>query len=257
MFDFRKIKGDHLFRDIGEDTRSKVVENIIEASTPRKSFFVMIAVASLLCTAGLLMDSVALIIGAMLIAPMLSAILSLSLGLVARSAKLSYRSFLVVFKAFLLLFIAGFAIAMLFQTSQSFAYEFFLKNDFQLEIFVIALIVGFAASLSFIRKELSQYVTGTAIAVTLIPPVSVAAIALRMGHLDHFLDALWIFWINFVGITISSMAVFIATKFHHSHARVLKELKEEEKFLDKLSRQERIKKWLREGVDLLLRRMKK
>jgi len=250
MFNFIKIKGDHLFSDVGDDIRDKVVENIIEASTPRKSFFVMVAVSSFICTAGLMMNSVALIIGAMLIAPMLSAILSISLGIVTRNVRLFFRSVIVFLKSSLLLFVAAFSFSMLFDTSSELSYEFLLKSDFQLEIFAIALIVGFAASLSFVRKELSQYVIGTAIAVTLIPPVSVGAIALRMGYPDLFLTALWIFFINFIGIIISSIAVFIATKFHHSQKKVVEKLEQEADFLNKLSRKEKFKKWLAEGLDL-------
>ena len=253
----RKIKGDHLFRDVGDDTRNQVVENIIEASSPRKSFFVVVAVAAIVCTAGLLMDSVALIIGAMLIAPMLSAILSISLGIVVFNWQLFYRSLIVVWKAVLLLFVSAFGIAMLFKTSQELSYDFLLKNDFTIEIFVISLVVGFVATLSFIRKELSQYITGTAIAVTLIPPVCIGAIALRMGYPNHFISALWVFLINLGGILISSMAVFIATQFHHSKRRVVQELKEEKKFLEKLTRKEKIKRWLSEGLDILIKTFKK
>jgi len=250
MFEFKKVKGDHLFRDIDDKNRDQVVENIIEASTPRKSFFVVVAVSSIICTAGLLMDSVVLIIGSMLIAPMLSAILSVSLGIVVRNAKLFYRSVLVVVKAILLLFVAAFGIAMFFDSSQAMSYESLLKSDFELEIFVISLVVGFVATLSFIRKELSQYITGTAIAVTIIPPVCISAVALRLGYPDYFLNALWIFLINLTGIIISSIAVFVATGFHHSKRRVIKELKQEEKFLDKMTRREKVKKWIAEGFEL-------
>ncbi len=250
MFNFTKVKGDHLFRDVDGEIRDQVIKNIIKASTPRKSFFVMVATSSFLCTAGLLMESVTLIIGSMLIAPMLSAILSVSLGMVVRNGKLFYRSVLVVFKSFLLLFIAAFGISMFSEVSQDFSYEFLLKTNFQIEIFIVALIVGFTASLSFIRKELSQYAIGTAIAVTLIPPIAISAIALRMGCPDYFLEALWIFFINFIGILISSMAVFVATKFHNSGRRVREQLKKEEKFLDKLSRKEKFKKWINEGFNL-------
>lgn len=251
MFNFAKVKGDHLFCDVDEEIRDQVIENIIKASTPRKSFFVMVATSSFLCTAGLLMESATLMIGSMLIAPMLSAILSISLGMVVRNGKLFYRSALVVFKSFLLLFIAAFGISMFSNVSQDFSYEFLLKTDFQTEIFIVALIVGFAASLSFVRKELSQYVIGTAIAVTLIPPIAVSAVALRMGYSNYFLEALWIFFINFIGILISSMVVFIATKFHNSEKRVAEQLREEEKFLDKLSRKEKLKKWINEGFGLV------
>jgi uncharacterized hydrophobic protein (TIGR00271 family) len=257
MFGFKKIKGDHLFRDVDEKNRQQVVENIIEASRPRKSFFVMVAAASFICTAGLLMDSVALIIGAMIIAPMISALLSVSLGIVVFNGRLFFRSVLVVLKALALLFVSAFGISMLFETSEIIPYIDLLKSNFQLEIFAVALLVGFVAAISFIRKELSQYITGTAIAVTLIPPMCISAIALRMNHYDYFLNSLWIFFINFSGIILSSILVFIATGFYRSKARVIKELEEEAEFLSKLSRRDRIKKWFIEGLDLTLNFFKK
>jgi uncharacterized hydrophobic protein (TIGR00341 family) len=253
MFGLRRIRGDHLFRDVDDKNREEVVENIIEASTPRKSFFAVVAVAAIVCTAGLLMDSVALIIGAMLIAPILSAILSISLGIVVRNFKLFYRSVLVVLKAVVLLFVSAFAISMFFDSSNEIMFGYLLKESFELEIFVVALVVGFISALSFIRKELSQYISGTAIAVTLIPPICISAIALKMGYRDYFLSALWIFGINFLGIMISSIAVFLATKFYKSKSRVVKELCEEEKLLEKLTRKEKLKQWLLDGIRLLKR----
>lgn len=257
MFNFKKIRGDHLFRDIDETNRQQVVENIIEASTPRKSFFVMVAASSFICTAGLLMNSVALIIGAMIIAPMISALLSISLGVVVFNGKLFLRSIVVVVKSLALLFISAFVISMLFKTNEAISYINLLKTDFQLEIFAVALLVGFVAAISFIRKELSQYITGTAIAVTLIPPMCISAVALRMGHYDFFLSSLWVFFINFSGIILSSMLVFIFTGFYKSKGRVIKELEEEAEFLSKLNHRDRMKKWLREGLDLTLNFFKK
>ena len=254
---FDKMKGDHLFRDVDDTMRNQVVENVIEASTPRKSFFIMVAVSAIVCTAGLLMDSVALIIGSMLIAPMISAILSISLGIVVLNWQLFYRSLIVVWKSVLLLFVSAFGVAMLFQPSQLLSYEFLLKINFIFEIFIVALVVGFIATLSFIRKELSQYITGTAIAVTLIPPVCISAIALRMGYPFYFLEAGRVFLINLFGILISSILVFMVTKFYRSQRRVVLELKEEKRLLDKLTRKERLKKWLSEGLDILAKFFKR
>jgi uncharacterized hydrophobic protein (TIGR00341 family) len=257
MFTLGKIKGDHLFADVDDKNREQVIENIIEASTPRKSFFAVVAVSSIVCTAGLIMNSVALIIGAMLIAPILSAILSISLGIVVRNFKLFYRSVLVFLKAIILLFISAFAISMFFNVSDGILFEFLLKKGFELEIFIVSLVVGFIASLSFIRKELSQYISGTAIAVTLIPPVCISGIALKMGYRDYFFDALLIFGINFFGIMISSIAVFLATKFYKSKSRVVQELHEEERLLEKLSRKQKFKKWIFEGIQLIKRFFKR
>lgn len=105
---FSEKSNDHLFRDIDKKQKDDVVEKIIESSCPRKSFFVMIIASSLICTLGILTNNAAVIIGAMLVAPMLAAVLAVSLGIVMADFKLLFRSTRVLFEGFL--FSLGFSL---------------------------------------------------------------------------------------------------------------------------------------------------
>ena len=78
---------------LSEADKSKAVEKLITDSTPDFDFFLLMTLSMLMATFGLLIDSAAVVIGSMLIAPLLSPILSFSLGIVMSDSKLISRSF--------------------------------------------------------------------------------------------------------------------------------------------------------------------
>jgi uncharacterized membrane protein len=108
-----------------------------------------------------------------------------------------------------------------------------LRIGVNTETLIIALVAGVAASLSMIRHELRQFLAGTVIAVALIPPLSMSAIALRMFEFEVFYNSLMVFVFNLIGIVLSSLLVFSLTKFYTSQDKVVEELKEEGTLLGK------------------------
>lgn len=60
-----------LLTDLTEEDKAKAVEDLIVNSSPRQDFFLMIVLSVLMATFGLLINSSAVIIGSMLVAPML------------------------------------------------------------------------------------------------------------------------------------------------------------------------------------------
>ena len=81
-----------LFNDITEKDKAKAIENLIFNSSPRQEFFLMVVLAVSMATFGLLLNSNAIIIGSMLVAPILFPILGLSLGIVMVDGKSIRRS---------------------------------------------------------------------------------------------------------------------------------------------------------------------
>ncbi|MFW5884972.1 MAG: TIGR00341 family protein [Patescibacteria group bacterium] len=247
----KKKAKDHLFRDIKKNQKDEVVEKIFEYSCPRKSFFMMMILSAVICTMGILMDNAAVIIGAMLVAPMLASVLAVSLGVVMADFKLIFRSLRVVLEAFLFSLGFSYLLALALDSPEVINHEMFLRMDLSVEGFVVALAAGLAAALSFVRKELSQYITGTVIAVALVPPISMAAIALRMLDMEMFYSSLVVFGSNIIGIVLTSILVFSLTSFYSSRKKVDKELKEEDNLLNHDSSKEKgMKAWLRDVKNL-------
>lgn len=223
----KTINRDSLFSDVTKKQKDDVTEIIIESSCPRKSFFVMVTISAIICTLGILTNNTAIIIGAMLVAPMLSSILAIALGIGMGDFKLIYRSMKVVLKSVFLAVGFSFLVSLMLEKPEAFNHEMLLRIEVTTEVLIIALAAGVAASLSIIRHELHQYLAGTVIAVALIPPLSMSAIALRMLELQVFYNSLMVFVFNLIGIVLSSLLVFSLTKFYTSQNKVVKELKEE------------------------------
>lgn len=225
--------GDSIFSDITERDRTKAIEEIIESSSPRKSFFVMTTVAAIICTLGVAGGNTAVIVGAMLVTPMLSPILAIAMGVGMADFKLIYRSIRVVLLA------AGYSLAFSFLVAlllkkpdvNNMNQEMLFGIGVSLEVFLIALVSGVAASLSSIRSELHQYMSGVAIAVALIPPISMAAIGLRMLNFEIFYQSLMQFGLSLCGIVLSSLVVFSLSKFYISKNKAEEELEQEEQLL--------------------------
>jgi len=81
-----------LVTDLTEEDKAKAIEGLIASSSPRQDFFLMVVLSVLMATFGLLLNSPAVIIGSMLVAPILFPIMGLSMGIVMVQKKLIKRS---------------------------------------------------------------------------------------------------------------------------------------------------------------------
>ena len=225
----------NIFSNITEKDRRAAIEEIIESSCPRKSFFIMTTVAAILCTLGIVEGNSAVIIGGMLVAPMLSPILAVSMGIGMADYKLIYRSLRVILFAIVYSLGLSFAVALLLDKPdpENLNNEMLLRIGVSLETLLVALVAGIAASLSMIRSELHKYLAGIAIAVALIPPLSMSAIGLRMLDPSIFYQSFMQFAFSLGGIVLSALVVFALSKFYVSKKKVEQELKNEEKMLAK------------------------
>ena len=78
--------------DLTEERKLLVFETLSSGSDPRGSFFLLVAVSTLIAAFGLVMNSTAVVIGAMLVAPLMTPILGLSLALVRGDTRLLGRA---------------------------------------------------------------------------------------------------------------------------------------------------------------------
>ena len=228
---------DHLFVDVTLKDKNRAVEEVIESSTPRKSFFVMIAVSATLATMGILDNNAAVIIGGMLVAPMLSPILAIALGIEMADIKLIRRSFKVVVLAVVYAIGASLIFALLLNQGEvnveNLNHEMSLRVQIDLTTILIALVAGFGASLSLVRSELAKFMSGVAIAVALIPPLSMSAVGISILDFNVFYNAFASFCINLVGIILAALVVFSLVKLSDAKREMEKELAEENDLLDK------------------------
>lgn len=88
-----------LFSELTEKDKAVAIENLIYQSSPRREFFLMVILAVLMATFGLLINSGSVIIGSMLVAPILFPVLGVSMGIVMVDQKLIKRSISTLLKS--------------------------------------------------------------------------------------------------------------------------------------------------------------
>lgn len=160
-----------------ESDKSHVVKKLIKDSTPDFDFFLLITLSVLMATFGMLINSAAVVIGSMLIAPILYPILGLSLGMVISDYKLIARSFYTIVKASVIGVIAA-TVATAFFSSSELTSEILSRTEPSLMYFLIAVIAGFAGSYTMFDPDLNVTIPGIAIAVALIPHLVLLALVL-------------------------------------------------------------------------------
>lgn len=170
-------------------------------------YVVLMILSTLLASIGLFANSSAVVIGAMLLAPLMAPIVSFAMGMLRADEKMLEYSLLKIVTGIALALGASAAVALLLP-------ELALTNEMRARInpnlldMGVAIFSGVAAAYSKSFKEIAQSLAGVAIAVALVPPLSVAGIGLGQGNMDIFFGALLLFFTNLVGISVAATLTF-------------------------------------------------
>lgn len=222
-----------LFNNLTEKDKSRAIENLIESSAPKQDFFLMVILSILMATFGLLLNSSAIIIGSMLIAPILYPILSLSLGIIMSDPKLISRSLYTILKSLALGIAAAAIITLFFNNSdQGMNDEIIARTQPSLAYAGVAIIAGLAAAFALVKPQLSETLPGIAISVALIPPLAVSGIGIARLDWNVVSSSLILFIINACGIVFVSMIVFSLMNFYVKRKLAETAIKKEEKNLE-------------------------
>ena len=201
-----------LFNGLTEKDKSYAVRDLIHDSTPRPAFFLLVGLSVLMATLGLAIDNASVVIGSMLLAPILSPILSLSLGIVMADGALLVRSAKTIFYSGILG--AGLAFIATIFLSYPFGEEVLSRTEPSLTYFAIAFIAGFAVAFARVKPDMSESIPGIAISVALIPPLAVVGMGLARFDWQVASGAFLLFITNIVGIVFATMIVFSLMNFY-------------------------------------------
>lgn len=170
----------------------------------------ILAVAIIIASVGLNVNSIPVIIGAMLISPLMGPIFGIGLALGTNDVpllKAAAKNLLIMVCISLAVSIVYFLITPLSLTNPT---ELLARTNPTIFDVIIALFGGFAGIFEQCRKEKGTVFSGVAIATALMPPLCTAGFGLANGNLPHFFGALYLFVINCMFIT---MATYILVKY--------------------------------------------
>jgi len=200
------------FGSINEKEKEAVYAEIRNGSKPSHEYFIMLAIAAIIATIGLLTNSVAVIIGAMLVSPLLIPVIGISLGAVKGDWGLFSRAIEAEAKGVLFVILLVVMLTLIIP-SASVTSEILLRTQpTPLDLFV-ALASGAAAAYALCRKSIGAALPGVAIAVAVMPPLSVAGIGFALRRPEIALGGLLTFAANVVAINFAASAVFWLMEF--------------------------------------------
>lgn len=176
----------------------------------RTGFLIMLTLSGVIAIAGVLTDSTATVIGAMIIAPLGTPILGIAWGIVTGHIRLVLSSILWVLSGVGIVVALGLAFAVFVATPESLATnsQVIGRTSPSLMDLMAALATGFAGGFAMCRKDLSAVLPGVAIAISLVPPLGVVGVCVGQGQWVDALGALVLFLSNVFALVIAGSIVF-------------------------------------------------
>jgi uncharacterized hydrophobic protein (TIGR00271 family) len=185
---------------------------LLEESTMDLIYLVLILGSCVIATLGLLTNSAAVIIGAMIIAPLMLPIRGLAFGALEGDVLL-FRKALTAIVVGTVLAIALALVVGYFVGLPEFGSEIISRSRPTLLDLGIAVAAGGISGFAKVQPKISGSLAGTAIAVALMPPICVIGLGLSQGNMALSLGAALLYITNLLGITLSCMLTFLLTGY--------------------------------------------
>ena len=202
-----------------KEDRARVQVYLRENARPTASYYILVLLSALIASMGLLQDSVPTIIGAMLVAPLMSSVLGLGFAALVDDRRLLRNAVVTLAQGAVLALGVAVLVGLIYAALPFAAPDGHLPREILLRgrpnplDLVVALAGGMAAAVALAAPELSPILPGVAIATALMPPLCASGLAGVLGRWDVALGALGLFITNVVAISFASIAVFLFLGF--------------------------------------------
>jgi uncharacterized hydrophobic protein (TIGR00271 family) len=173
-------------------------------------FGILLTLASAIATFGLLSDSVAAVIGAMIVAPLMLPIMGLAFGISLGDRRAITNSLLVGVAGAATAVMVGYVLALVMPPSfnPENVPQIMLRTSPRLLDLLAALATGLAGAFAIGRKDVSDTLPGVAIAISLVPPLANAGILFSTGRAALALGSVLLFATNYLAIVLTGALVF-------------------------------------------------
>ena len=180
-----------------------------------EQFSVLLFLAAIIATMGVLGDSTATVIGAMIISPLMTPIMATAAALVMGQMRRAGRSFLTVVIGVLGVIALSFFLALCYNLVMGGVVNFGVNAQILARVsprvidLVAALASGAAGAFCMSREDISDSLAGVAISISLVPPLCVVGISLQGGQLAAAEGAFLLFITNFLSILLAGGGVLM------------------------------------------------
>jgi uncharacterized hydrophobic protein (TIGR00271 family) len=196
---------------IDRERRVKLVDDLQVNSQFNFDFGALISLSTLIASLGLVRNSGAVVIGAMLVAPLMTPLVAVGFALVQGNLKLIRSALKSVVLGFAVALLIGVLIGLmlrLFAPGLEISGQMYERGSPNFLDLVVALASGVAAAYAMGRPNLISALPGVAIAAALVPPVATSGLALTMGDLTLAGGASLLFFTNIIAIVLGTAITF-------------------------------------------------
>ncbi|HMB92805.1 MAG TPA: TIGR00341 family protein [Rhodothermales bacterium] len=187
-------------------SRDELYQDVIDAIDVSKIFHIFVFLSTVVAAGGMLRNNVAVVIGAMVIAPLLGPNIALALGTTLGDTSLLRRALWVNITGVILALVLSVLIGLLFTIDPT-TPELFARTRVHLSDIVLALAAGAAGALSFTRG-MAESLIGVMVAVALLPPLVALGILMGAGYWLAATGALLLVLTNVVCVNLSAVTTF-------------------------------------------------
>ena len=172
-------------------------------------FWTLLCLAAIIASAGIVADSTATVIGAMIVAPLMTPILGSVLSIATGDGRNLVRSLALVIAGAASVVCIGFLIGLTvpYDVVATTSSQVAGRIQPRLIDLVAALATGAVGSFALVRSDVSDTLPGVAIAISLVPPLAVAGITLEANAPHQSLGAALLFLTNVAAILLSGLIV--------------------------------------------------
>ncbi len=176
----------------------------------RTGFLIMLVLSAIIAISGIIADSTATVIGAMIIAPLGTPILGIAFGIVSGHLTLVLRSLFWVAMGLVIVVCLGFMFAFIVADPKSLETnsQILGRTSPHLLDLLAALATGTAGAFAMCRRDLSAVLPGVAISISLVPPLGVVGVCAGQGEWSEAFGALFLFLSNVIALVIAGSIVF-------------------------------------------------
>ncbi len=195
-------------------SREEIYTDVKDQSRLTSVYVLLIALSSIVASIGIVRNDVAVIIGAMVIAPMLGPNVGLSLATTLADSKLAKEASITSTTGILLSLAVSTGLGMLLAVDPQ-TTQLSIRTEVGLLNVALALAAGSAGALAY-TKGLSSALIGVMVSLALVPALATSGLLFGSGHLLLGFNAMLLFLINLICINLSGVLTFIFQGFEPS-----------------------------------------
>ena len=191
----------------GGRTREELYQEIEAGARSDANFFWLVIFSTVVATIGLIEDNVAIVIGAMVIAPLLGPNIALAFGAALGDKVLILRSLQTNISGMLITLVLAYCIGLIWAVDLE-SHELMLRTDVGAAGIILALVSGAAGVLS-LTTGVSSTLVGVMVAVALLPPAATVGLMLASGNYKQAFGAALLLAVNIVCVNLSAKLVLL------------------------------------------------